>query len=616
MDNKNDYDLELPKYSYHMGNAMVLIICISKYRGSIPDLDGSLSDFETLIHLFKNTMGFDVIHNVMIKDDKDSSLYVDTEKFKRYLDQTRLQLTDPKSNYDAFIFAFSGHGYKSGIMTSDGSTHELKDIAKRFSAKNVSLLKDEPKIFIIDACRHRQGKLPFDARYRNRSSTLTQIKGNYNTKKFNFYHPYVNVLQIYGNTIKYGVFDAVNGTNLISLFSKHLTRYVSELENKKTSNDEKSIDEVLLAMKKELHRKTGGLQAMEINNTMMYDLYISKKQKGNKITNQINDEIKDEIKDDEKQLQQDNQDTMSLIQPLVLLLCVSKYDKNSGFKDLSGVEKDMERLKDLFETTCKYRVICNQVKKNVFGQAKGFYLDKNSFERMLEKAKSELQKSNNSNNNDYDGLIVVFSGHGYQDGIITSDGVKHDLRKIKQFFSAKNVPSLKDKTKIFIIDACRHEYEKLPDKDDDGQDSRYQVKGKINKKRKTSMVEYKWYHPFVNVLEIYGNTPGYSVTATKTDGSLMILSLSKCIKQYFTNNQKSNNNDNQQTIRQILIPMKYEIHRMSDGKQVIEINDTLLYNLRMLNKEKNKFEISKWIFQKFGSYNQDDNLLRVCFVTQ
>ena len=64
----------------------------------------------------------------------------------------------------------------------------------------------------------------------------------------------------------------------------------------------------------------------------------------------------------------------------------------------------------------------------------------------------------------------------------------------------------------------------------------------------------------------------------------MIMLFSKCIKEYFTkiksmgNECNNDHDDNQETctctIGEILMPMKHEMHKISDGKQVIEINDT------------------------------------------
>ena len=275
---------------------------------------------------------------------------------------------------------------------------------------------------------------------------------------------------------------------------------------------------------------------------------------------------------------------------------MSKYDEKSGFSDLSGVEKDMQRLHDLFKTTCKYQVICNQA-TNIDEKNKDFYLDTDSLNEMLQKTKDELENNNNNNNNNnnksksnYDGLIVVFSGHGYQDGIITSDGEEHDLReKIKRFFNAVNVPCLADRPKIFIIDACRREHDKLFPNKDDNQLQVKHVKGKIKNGKSQNnacIFEYEWYHPFVNVLEIYGNTPGNSAGANKKRGSLMIMLFSKYMEEYFTKIKTmgiESDDDNQETCinGEILMPMKYNMHKISDGNQVIEVNDTLLYNLHL-----------------------------------
>ena len=71
-------------------------------------------------------------------------------------------LRDENKEFDGFIFIYSGHGYTEGIITSENEHIKLTEIQKEFSAKKLKKFKDCPKIFIIDACRSQQARLPLD----------------------------------------------------------------------------------------------------------------------------------------------------------------------------------------------------------------------------------------------------------------------------------------------------------------------------------------------------------------------------------------------------------------------------------------------------------------------
>ena len=123
--------------SYNMSNAMVLLICISKYNDQLPDLDGCNTDMKTLVHLFKVVMGYDVIHST--KDKINGDLWVDDQIFMHLLCTTKAKLTDPKNNYDGFIFVFAGHGYHGGmlVVTKMENCHIKRDIEIRVRLNNI-----------------------------------------------------------------------------------------------------------------------------------------------------------------------------------------------------------------------------------------------------------------------------------------------------------------------------------------------------------------------------------------------------------------------------------------------------------------------------------------------
>ena len=55
-------------------------------------------------------------------------------------------------------------------------------------------------------------------------------------------------------------------------------------------------------------------------------------------------------------------------------------------------------------------------------------------------------------NRDIDGLLLFYSGHGYNKSILFSDGERYQFREIYNIFDNKNAPLLIGKPKIFHWD--------------------------------------------------------------------------------------------------------------------------------------------------------------------
>ena len=53
--------------------------------------------------------------------------------------------------YSCFLFYYSGHGISSGVVLCDGNVISYKSIVESLC---IPALKDKPKIFIFDSCRH------------------------------------------------------------------------------------------------------------------------------------------------------------------------------------------------------------------------------------------------------------------------------------------------------------------------------------------------------------------------------------------------------------------------------------------------------------------------------
>ena len=266
----------------------------------------------------------------------------------------------------------------------------------------------------------------------------------------------------------------------------------------------------------------------------------------------------------------------NMVNPLVLAICISAYDSDK-LENLKGAKKDMDTLKKLWKDTFGFEMITNKINK----KTSEYHLTKAQFETKLDVARVKLKTRNDEKDNSdseqnsininkkdgYDGLIFVFAGHGYTDGIFTSDGQRIPLKTIKKHFSSKNVPSLKDSPKIFIIDACRFSGQLLPFEDN----TLYKDPHFNEKRGNKQLPKFKFYHPYVNMLEVYGNTRGYSVAGNDKKGGSLITVLSEYLSHAYNSDM---------TFQQILNGMKRELHKNTGGNQTIEIHDTLLYDVK------------------------------------
>ena len=97
------------------------------------------------------------------------------------------------------------------------------------------------------------------------------------------------------------------------------------------------------------------------------------------------------------------------------------------------------------------------------------------------------------------------------------------------------------------------------------------------------LLKFKFYHPYVNMLEVYGNTRGYGVFANDEKGGSLVVALSKYLRH--AHNSNNNSKHNNMTFQQILNGMKRELHKNTNGLQTIEIHDTLLYDVKIFNKD-------------------------------
>ena len=134
------------------------------------------------------------------------------------------------------------------------------------------------------------------------------------------------------------------------------------------------------------------------------------------------------------------------------------------------------------------------------------YVTATDFENILSTAKTQFT------NNDYDGVMIFYSGHGNKDHITLSDYKKnkhgqdkgvYSRVKLEQYFNVNNIDN-KDKTlkhKFFFIDACRG--------DDNSVLFRIKDQGVIRKGDGNNN-KMRYIHPEMNRCIMYSNSDNYA----------------------------------------------------------------------------------------------------------
>eukprot|EP01084_Bolivina_argentea_P272672 464326_1 len=157
-----------------------------------------------------------------------------------------------------------------------------------------------------------------------------------------------------------------------------------------------------------------------------------------------------------KELQRQKQFEHKIYNPMVLSIGIAYYNeltKDDGFKgycdNLNGIDRDYANLKTL----------CKAFKYDIFPKYEQYEWNETEIISFLNNRAEYLSKNvninacGNVNGLGYDGLFVIFSGHGYNNKIITSDYQMMSKTAIHRLFSRK-YPILREIPRIFIMDVC------------------------------------------------------------------------------------------------------------------------------------------------------------------
>ena len=279
---------------------------------------------------------------------------------------------------------------------------------------------------------------------------------------------------------------------------------------------------------------------------------------------------------------------MVIQKAMVIFITIGEYDhhpqnpdqqlRNTVLEDLA-IERDTENLSKLFGPDYLNYHITQQSEHKL-------HWTQDEVVKLLQNAAEKLNK----NINDYDGLFVAISSHGWQNHICTSDYKMIQHAAIHRLFSYP-YPAIRDIPRVFLFDCC------------DGGDRRKSVvrdsnadKGKnftidnIEMKNENNVDIHAWergdHNPDYKLVEINAANTGFQSFLSYNKGSYMIHGfVDKMIKDL--------DNNKQRFIYEIFDEVQKELQEL--GKQQIKpvyYNGTRFIKLKRnvkgnVSKEKN-----------------------------
>ena len=223
---------------------------------------------------------------------------------------------------------------------------------------------------------------------------------------------------------------------------------------------------------------------------------------------------------------QDIQELKSLIPPkqeeihlhkmLVVLICVGEYDRKTGLLPLKGPKTDHKRMQEVFGSKYKYTIVTNKHPK----------VTEANMNTILSMAKAEFTE------NEYDGIIAIFSGHGNRDYLLLSESRKieennmiryepHKYSRVEfeSYFNGNNFKDQEDKAcayKVYFVDACRGE--EVSQAWQRSYDDSKENMGNFGLKKGNKNNTKQYIHPEMNKCVMHANSNNYCAYEVPFDG--------------------------------------------------------------------------------------------------
>ena len=132
---------------------------------------------------------------------------------------------------------------------------------------------------------------------------------------------------------------------------------------------------------------------------------------------------------------------------LVLFFGIASYENKTKLSNLPSITNDYEYFHKTFKEHYGYTFISNKYKELCNKISLIDYLTDIRDNYLINKKEIE-----------YNGLIIGLAGHGSNNNIICSNGDKISLKTIRSLFSSSVNRKFENLPKIFIINACRNDY--------------------------------------------------------------------------------------------------------------------------------------------------------------
>ena len=286
-----------------------------------------------------------------------------------------------------------------------------------------------------------------------------------------------------------------------------------------------------------------------------------------------------------------NDKSKYILNPFVVLIGIEDYDKDkTGLTPLDGVTNDIYRMAHLWCDIYKYKnmsiaLLPNHNNSNTNSMKTGLESAKYKqyFNFPLKNAKSQDILSSFASlkrylgkiastinlNEDIDGLIFYYSGHGDKDGIILPNANKERYiwSHLMKIFDGDKCNTLINKPKIMIYDCCR------------GGNIAQTIKSvKPQKARGDDDWYDEYYHKNSGFATIFANFTGDKVNDQKCGGSL-----TRSIEQVFENpNQISTF-----SLRDLILGIRELTKRKAgkgnkperSGAQLVDFHEAMEYNV-------------------------------------
>jgi len=126
---------------------LAMVVCVGDYTNSkekMNSLPSTKADKANLMRLFEKECEFTVIRN--------RGHSVDTDEWDDLVYKAQKELKNA-AKYDAFIFAFSGHGDIGSIILSDGESVDRNRLLMNFDGAKCKKFGGKLKLYLIDACQ-------------------------------------------------------------------------------------------------------------------------------------------------------------------------------------------------------------------------------------------------------------------------------------------------------------------------------------------------------------------------------------------------------------------------------------------------------------------------------